>query len=125
ASTKAHHEEARRQHAELWDECQERRAALAKEQRTLASLALALERARQELLASSPDPARAERRLEKLQRRDLARLAAAERQVEEERQALRDDQARLDRRAERLGAREDDVIARQDEIARQITEWEN
>jgi pSer/pThr/pTyr-binding forkhead associated (FHA) protein len=118
-------EQLRRDYAILWQECQERRASLAREQRVLDGQSLALEDLRQELLPRAADPAAASRRLERLQKRQAVRLEAEERALEEDRQALVAEVQRLEERNRLLHQQEDDLIARHDEWARQVAAWED
>ncbi len=117
-------EQLRRDYAALWQECQKRRAQLAREQRLLASQALALENLRQELLPQAADPAAASRRLDRVQKRQTARLEAEERALKEDRQALLAEARRLEERSRLLHLQEDDLVARHDEWARQVVAWE-
>jgi pSer/pThr/pTyr-binding forkhead associated (FHA) protein len=117
-------EQLRQDYASLWQECQERRAHLAQEQRALAGQALALEDLRQELLPRTADPAAVNRRLERLKQRHAARLEIEERSLTEDRQALGAEMRRLDERNREVHKHEDDLMARHDEWARQVAAWE-
>jgi hypothetical protein len=117
-------ESLRHNYAELWQECQRQCEELAREGRTLSGRALALERYRVELLARSPNSARAERRVERLRRKDAARLEAEAREVEAGRRVLREESRRLDQRARRLAEQEEELTAAQEALAREVAEWE-
>jgi hypothetical protein len=117
-------EQLRHDYAALWQECQERRAHLGREQRGLATQALALEDLRQELLPQTADPAGLNRRIERLQRRHAARLANEEKAVAQDRQALLAEVQRLEERHRELHKQEDDLVARHEDWARQVAAWE-
>jgi hypothetical protein len=102
-------EEARRQSGALWRECELLRAALARQERTLASKALALERYRQELVHRASDSPGAESRLARLERREKERLDEEGRSVRVERQVLLKEAARLEVHGERLTRKEADL----------------
>jgi hypothetical protein len=108
-------EELCRQYLGLVADCQERRVALARERRALASEAVAMERFRLAYLGRLRNTAAAERRLERLRRRAAARLEAAERELAAERAALQAETARLDDRAALLFQQENALAARQGE----------
>ncbi|MFN8214962.1 MAG: hypothetical protein U0R71_00035, partial [Solirubrobacterales bacterium] len=118
-SARARCEEARRQAAGLWGECDRHRDELAEQRRQLAAESIALERLRCELAHQSPDAGRAEARLEKISRRELTGLEAAARAVEADRDELRRWREELDGEAHRLGRLEDELLARRDELSRQ------
>ncbi len=67
AAARARCEDLRRQYVALWEECQQRRAELAQDQRDLAARTLAVEQLRLEVVGKSPHSAQAERRMERLQ----------------------------------------------------------
>lgn len=119
------YEEMRQELATLWQECQERRAALAREQRDLAGQALALEHLRQDLTARSSDPAAAGRKLERLQRRQTASFEAQEQAMEEGRQRLEKEAKRLDAEAQRLKKVEEELTTHREEWAREQADWED
>jgi hypothetical protein len=125
AAARARCEDLRRQYASLWQECQQRRNALAQEQRDLAARTLALERLRLEQLGRVPDAAKAERRLDRLRRRSYARLTASGRKLDAERSSLGAEGARLEAyfaELQRLGA---DLAAGREELTRERTTWED
>jgi hypothetical protein len=105
-------EELRRQYVSLLAECQQRRSALAQEQRALAAQAVAMERFRLAYLGRMSNTPAAEKRLERLRRRAAARLQAAERELAAERAALQAEAARLDERAALLHRQESALAAR-------------
>jgi chromosome segregation ATPase len=117
-------EEARRQYGQLWHECEQLRAALAQQERTLSGRALALERFRQETIAQAPHSARAESRLDRLARRDLARLEAESRDLETERRTLQKERTRLDEQAAQLGKLEEELLRRQHDYTVSLADWE-
>jgi pSer/pThr/pTyr-binding forkhead associated (FHA) protein len=121
---RAQHEQMRRDYALLWQECQDRRAELIREQRDLSARALALEQFRQELLRRATDTPGADKRLERLRRRNLARLQAEERDLIRERAALESETKRLDRRAARLFRKEELQIGRHEDWMLQVAAWE-
>jgi hypothetical protein len=108
-------EQLRQQYLTLVGECQQRRAALAQEQRALASQAVAMERFRLTYLSRLSNTATAEKRLERLRRKGAARLQAAERELTAERAALQAEAARLEERAVALRQQETVLAARQEE----------
>ncbi len=108
-------EQLHQQYLNLLTECQQRRAALAQEQRALASQAVAMERFRLAYLRRMSNAATAEKRLERLRRKSAARLQAAERELLAERQALQEETARLEERAGTLRQQEAALTARQQE----------
>ncbi|HEY7331007.1 MAG TPA: hypothetical protein VH592_25445 [Gemmataceae bacterium] len=122
---RSQHEQMRRDYALLWQECQERRAQLIREQRQFAAKALALEQFRQELLGRTADTPGADKRLERLRRRHLARIQAEERDLERERTALMGETKRLDLRDGRLIEQEDKLLAQHEEWMKQVAEWED
>jgi hypothetical protein len=111
-------EELRQDYAALWQECQERRASMAREQRALAAQALALEHLRQELLGRSPDPAATSRRLEQLSKRQAAGVAAQERALEAERKRLAAESARLEAQVRETRRQQAELASRAEEAAR-------
>jgi hypothetical protein len=104
----------------LLEDCQARRAELTREQRELATQALAVERLRQEILSRSPDAAAAERRLSKLEQRNRARLAACERELARGQKALLAEAARLAGEWKRFGEEETALLARQEELTQHL-----
>jgi Inner membrane component of T3SS, cytoplasmic domain len=117
-------EDLRRQYVALWKECQQRRKELARDQRDMAARTLALEQLRQEIVAASPNAAAAERRIKQLRRRETLRIEADQRDIETARQDLAAESERLDELAERLQGQQRDFVARQEELVRQQTAWE-
>ncbi len=124
-AARARCEEARRQYGQLWQECEQMRAALAQQERTLSSRVLALERFRQETIAQAPDSARAESRLDRLTRRNASRLEAEVRDLATERRKLQSERISLDEQAVRLGKLEEELLRRQRDYSASIAEWEN
>jgi pSer/pThr/pTyr-binding forkhead associated (FHA) protein len=122
---RAQHEQMRRDYALLWQECQDRRAALIQEHREFAAKALALEQFRQELLGRAEDTPGADKQLERLRRRNLARIQAEERELKRERAALMAETERLDRRAEQLIDREQTLDAGHEDWMKQVADWED
>jgi hypothetical protein len=122
---RSQHEQMRRDYALLWQECQERRAELVREQRELAAKALALEQFRQELLGRVADTPGADKRLERLRRRNLARIRAEERDLERERAAVLGETKRLDLRDARLIEHEEKLLAQHEDWMKQVAEWED
>jgi hypothetical protein len=123
-AARAQHEQMRRDYVLLWQECQERRTELIREQRELAAKTLALEQFRQELLGRAADTPAAEKRLERLRRRNLARLQANERDLQRERVALLGETKRLDLREARLIAQEEKLLTQHEEWMKQVADWE-
>ncbi len=124
-AARSQHEQMRRDYALLWQECQDRRAELIREQRELAAKALALEQFRQELLGRTADTPGADKRLQRLRRRNLARLQAEERDLERERAALRGETKRLDLRDARLIDLEEKLLAQHEDWMKQVADWED
>jgi hypothetical protein len=124
-AARARCEEARRQYGTLWHECEQLRAALALQEHTLSSRALALERYRQETIAQAPDSARAESRLDHLARRDAARLEAESRDLTAERRKLQQERIALDAHSARLSQLEEDLLRRQREYFVWVADWDN
>jgi pSer/pThr/pTyr-binding forkhead associated (FHA) protein len=122
---RARYAEMRGDYARLWQECQERRAELVREQREFAIKVLALEQYRQEFLSRSTDRPGAEKRLERLERRNKARIEAEERDLAGERTVLMDETRRLEERARHLLQQEEAVNARHEDWARKQTELED
>jgi hypothetical protein len=108
-------EQARQRYLSLWQECQQRRAELANEQRTLASQTVAFERFRLEYLGRLRNTPAAEKRLERLRRQSAVQLRAAERELIAEREAQTAEAARLEERGRLLTEREGALAARQQE----------
>jgi hypothetical protein len=122
---RAQHEQMRRDYALLWEECQNRRAELIREQRELSAKALAVEQFRMELLGRTDDSPAADKRLERLRRRNLARIQTEERDLRRERIALMGETKRLDRRAARLMEQEEKLVAQHEEWMKQVGDWED
>jgi pSer/pThr/pTyr-binding forkhead associated (FHA) protein len=118
------HEQMRRDYALLWQECQDRRAQVIREQRELTAKSLALEQFRQELLRRAADTPGADKRVERLRRRALAHLEAEARELSRERAAVKAETGRLDGRADRLLDKEESLVARHESWMRKIAEWE-
>ncbi len=124
-AARSQHEQMRRDYALLWQECQERRTELVREQRELSAKALALEQFRQELLGRTADTPGADKRLERLRRRNLARIRAEERDLQRERAALRGETKRLDLRDARLIELEEKLLAQHEDWMKQVADWED
>ncbi len=124
AGARAQCEDLRRQYVALWEECQQRRKEVARDQRDLAARTLAVEQLRLEVVGKAPHSARAERRMEQLRRRNAARIEASERRMEAVRKGLAAEGGRLDELAGRLRRREDEFAARREELTREQTAWE-
>jgi pSer/pThr/pTyr-binding forkhead associated (FHA) protein len=122
---RAQHEQMRRDYAQLWQECQDRRAELVREHREFAAKALALEQFRQELLGRAIDTPAAEKRLNRLRRRNLVRLQADERDLERERAAVLAETKRLDSQAARLIEQEQTLVAQHEQWMKQLADWED
>ncbi|MHB1425028.1 MAG: FHA domain-containing protein [Gemmataceae bacterium] len=121
---RAQHEQMRRDYVLLWQECQDRRAELIRQQRELAAKSLAVEQLRQELLGRTDDTPRADKRLERLRRRNLARLQEEERDLKRERAALMGETKRLHCRGARLLRQEEALLDRHEEWMKQVADWE-
>jgi hypothetical protein len=124
-AARSQHEQMRRDYALLWQECQDRRAELVREQRELAAKALALEQFRQELLGRTADTPGADKRLERLRRRNLARIQAEERNLQRERAALRGETKRLDIRDAHLIEQEEKLLAQHEDWMKHVADWED
>jgi hypothetical protein len=117
-------EELREDYAGLWQECQERRAELAGEQRALATRAVALEHLRLDLLGRSPDPANLSRRLVRLQKKYAAAVRAEEQALTQERRRLTAETQRVEEHARQLRREQDNLATRCEALAQQTTAWE-
>jgi pSer/pThr/pTyr-binding forkhead associated (FHA) protein len=124
-AARSQHEQMRRDYALLWQECQDRRTELVREQRELAAKSLALEQFRQELLGRTADTPGADKRLERLRRRNLARIHAEERDLQRERAAARGETKRLDLRDARLIELEEKLLAQHEDWMKQVADWED
>lgn len=122
---RAQHEQMRRDYALLWQESQNRRAELIREQREISAKALAVEQFRQELLGRTDDSPGADKRLERLRRRNLARIQTEERDLRRERAALMGETKRLDRLAAHLMEKEEKLIAQHEDWMKQVGDWED
>src|SRR5262249_11410565 len=101
----------------LWSAGQDLQADLGREKRVGASARLALERYRQETLTPAPDSARADARINRLERRDRARLEREGQELAEHRRALQAEAARLGTVCEGLRQREDRLAQSTEELA--------
>jgi pSer/pThr/pTyr-binding forkhead associated (FHA) protein len=110
----AQSEKSRHHYAALWRECLECRDKLAHKLRDLSARSLALERYRQSLVVRAEDPARASKRLTRLERREQARLEGESAELVAQRAELMAEAARLDERARALGRQEDELTLRQE-----------
>src|SRR5262249_6410655 len=115
----------RHEYAALRQDLLRRSAHLERAQRSLAEKALAIEQFQQECVASSPYPAAASRRLEKLRSGWAALSTAAQKAVSEQRQALDKEAAELDQYFGRLKKQSDKIAAQEAELARQLSTWEH
>lgn len=115
----------RQDYAALRQDLLRRSAYLERAQRSLAEKALAIEQFQQECVASSPYPAAASRRLEKLRSRWASLGTAAQKAVSEQRQALEKEAAELDQYFGRLKKQSDKIAAQEAELARQLSTWEH
>jgi chromosome segregation ATPase len=110
-------EEMRRQYAALWHDCQKRQAVMTQREREMAAVRLALERYRVESLLRAPNPATAEKRIEKLTQKAAERFAAVERDLAKQRDALTAEATRLEGRAEQLQQWQDELDQRSQDLA--------
>jgi hypothetical protein len=117
AEDRARTEEARRQYSSLWQECERQRETLARQERELGVRALALERYRHETLQQTPDSARAELQLTKVEKSERSRHESEAQRIEQQRQLLIAERQRLDELTSSLRRRED-------ELAEGIRRWE-
>jgi hypothetical protein len=124
-SAQASCDEARRQYSSLYQECEQLREALERQERKLSSRELALERYRQETVSQSGDSARADSRLHRLARRESARLESEAADLDELRNRLRQERERLDDESERLRQVEEDLQERYGEWLARIAEMES
>jgi colicin import membrane protein len=118
-------DEARRQYAALWEDCEQLRATLDQQSRAVSSQALALERFRQETISQAADSVLAESQLEKLRKRENARSSAEVRARKAERIEFRQERKRLDEYARRLEEQEEELRRRQREWAARLAEFES
>ena len=112
-------EEMRRQYATLWHDCQKRQSVMTQRERELSSLRLALERYRVESLLRAPNPATAEKRIEKLTQNASERFNAVERDLAKQRDTLTAETAQLEARAEQLQEWQDELDLRSLDLAQQ------
>jgi hypothetical protein len=112
-------EEMRRQYATSWHDCQKRQALMTQRERELSALRLALERYRVESLLRAPNPATAEKRIEKLMQKAAERFATAERDLAKQRDILQAEAVRLESRAEQLHHWQNDLDQRSQDLAHQ------
>jgi hypothetical protein len=117
-------EEARRQYSTSWQECQQMREALLRQEQALAGRALALERYRQEVVHQAADSARAEARLGRLERGEASHLDAETRHLEAQRALLKKERQRLDELAAGLQKQGDDVAGQMRRYQEQQDELE-
>jgi pSer/pThr/pTyr-binding forkhead associated (FHA) protein len=117
-------DELRQNYAGLWQECQERRAELASEQRSLTTRAVALEHLRLDLQGRSRDPVNLSRRLKRLQKKYAAAVRGEEHALAEERRRVVAETQRLEERSRQLALEQQALAARTEEVARQVTAWE-
>jgi chromosome segregation ATPase len=108
----------------LQQEWLRRSAVLAKEQRTLAERALALEQYRQQCISRSANPKTAEKRLERLRRRWASVAASTERKLAAERKALETQSARLEAHARQLQDNADDLATQEADLSARQAAWE-
>lgn len=101
-----------------------RSTLLAKEQRTLAERALALEQYRQRWISRAANPKAAEKRLERFRRRWAALAVSAERALAQERKALENQAARLEARARQVQQDADEVTGLEAELSTRQAAWE-
>lgn len=114
----------RRHYAKLWRACQKEKAALTRDQRTLATKILALEHWRQEVLPRTNDAPDAEKRLAMLIQREEKLRAGTEEELAEKAKGLASEGARLDQRAGQLEKLEKGLTSREEELARQLAEFD-
>ncbi len=117
-------EELRQQYVRLWEECQRRRKELAHEQRALAARTLAVEQVRSELVGAGPDAAKAQVRLQRLERRNDVRYAKVEREIEDARGSWDKEISRLNELAQRVQRQQEEQASRREELAREQGAWE-
>lgn len=119
-----HLQEARRQYAELWEDCLRRSAALEQEKRGVAERLLAMEQYRLELVGKAENAAVVERRLERLRRRWATLYAAADRDLARERRALEAEAARVEARGRAADEKAAQAAAQQAELDARLSSWE-
>ena len=117
-------EELRREAVTLQQEWLRRSALVAKEQRTLAERALALEQYRQQCISRAASPKVAEKRLERLRRRWVALAASTERTIAQERKSLESQATRLEDRARQLKQDADELAAQEANQSVRQAAWE-
>jgi pSer/pThr/pTyr-binding forkhead associated (FHA) protein len=117
-------EEARQKYVAQWEDYCTRSTALDRERRTLAERAQALEQYQLEVIGRADDPARVEKRLERLRRRWAGQTAATRRQLAQERQSLAAEAHRLEN--DFLQLREDQaaLTRARTEFSVQLAKWE-
>jgi pSer/pThr/pTyr-binding forkhead associated (FHA) protein len=118
-------EEMRRQYCALWKVCEQQQHTLLEEQKALDRQTLSLERFRMECLGQVSNQPAAEKRLERLRRKIEALDADTERHLGRERELLLAETNRLDERARAVQERENELNLHQEELATQLTEFEN
>jgi chromosome segregation ATPase len=115
----------RHEYAALRQDLLRRSAQLEREQRSLAERALAIEQFQQECVASSPYPAAASRRLDKLRSRWASLTTAAQKSLNDQRQSLAKEAAELDQQFGRLKKQADRIATQEAELSRQLSTWEH
>jgi hypothetical protein len=116
--------QVREECAALREEWLRRHAALERAHRAVAERTLALELYRQETLKKAPQPAVAEKRLQRLHRRAAAISAAAAKALTRERQALQAEASRLEAGCRDLDRRLVELTNRQAELALRLQIFE-
>jgi chromosome segregation ATPase len=106
-------EELRRETEAMRQEWVRRSTLLAKQERTLAERALALEQYRQRWIAQASHPKAAEKRLERFRRRLAGLTASAERALVQERKSLEVQVARLEERKRQVQQDMDELTVRE------------
>jgi hypothetical protein len=121
---RSRYQDARGGFINLWQECESRQAALAREQREVSAKKLALERLRQIVVGRAADAAAAERRLAKFEQRDRARIEKQDRTLIRGQKMLQTQIARLDSEWKRLHGDEHKLAASCEVFDRRREEWE-
>jgi len=114
----------RRECAQLRQEYLRRGALLEKEQRSAAESALAIEQFQQECISKAAQPAGAARRLERLRRKWEGLASEATKALQAQRQAIEKQAAEVEAHHARLTEQANKLTAREAEVARQLSTWE-
>jgi chromosome segregation ATPase len=118
-------EQLRQRCRQVEDEWSKQQTALARERRSLAEQALALEQYRQECISRAPNSAAAERRMERLRRRWTALVKAERRSGDVDHGRFQRERALLEEQWRELQGREKELEVLDADLASRRTDWEH